>query len=99
MAMSMAGAWDFSSLTPEKMPPEVEEGLKAIKKEGFVGSVIEPVKYLGQQVVNGINYAVLAKVTPTTLYPQTHLSVIEFNQKRVKNEVKYKIVKSVEIHL
>ena len=95
--MAMTGAWDFSSLKPEPLPEEVKNGLKSLQSTGFVGSTIEPIKLLGQQVVNGVNYAVLVKITPMTLYAQTHLAVIEFNYKL--NEGKYKLVKHVDINL
>ena len=97
--MAMIGAWDFSGLQSEPLPQEVATGLAAIKENGFVGSTIEPIKVLGKQVVNGINYAVLAKVTPTTLYAQTKLGIIEFNQKGVGNTAKYKFIKLVDIKL
>ena len=60
---SLAGGWTLAEDTA--VTQEAEDALaKAL--ESFVGSNIEPVALLGEQVVAGINYCMLCRVTAVT---------------------------------
>lgn len=47
--------------------------------EGFVGSKIEPFAYIGMQVVKGINYIMMAELTPVVEHPVKTLALITVN--------------------
>lgn len=55
-----------------------EEARTALDKalEGFVGSNIEPVALLGTQLVAGMNYAILCRVTPVVPNAVPHYAVV-----------------------
>lgn len=93
----MFGAWDFSEMTAEGLPQQAETGFGVIKESGLVGAGFEAVKYLGKQVVNGINYAVLVKATPVVPNAKPHLAVVIFNQQGDINNAVYKLVKIEDI--
>ena len=60
------------------IPQEAMDAFAAAT-EGFVGSKIVPVAYLGSQVVKGINYEMIAEITPVTLNAKTDLALITVN--------------------
>ena len=47
--------------------------------DGWVGSNVEPFALLATQVVNGINYVFVTKVTSVTLEPQTSVDIVVIN--------------------
>lgn len=58
----LLGGWQVNAENPTEIPDEVRAALdKAL--DGFVGSTIEPVAYLASQMVSGMNYCLLCKVT------------------------------------
>lgn len=58
----LLGGWQVNAENPTEIPDEVRSALdKAL--DGFVGSTIEPVAYLASQMVSGMNYCLLCKVT------------------------------------
>ncbi len=72
----LAGGWSApDSLT---VLPLTEEAQKAFDKakENFVGSNLEPMALLGTQVVAGMNYAILCRVTPVVPDPVSTVQVV-----------------------
>ena len=55
-----------------------DEALSALDSalEGFVGSKIEPVALLATQVVSGVNYCILCRVTPVVPNAVTHMALV-----------------------
>ncbi len=73
----VAGGWAVDEeFTGAQIPEDAEDALtKAC--EGMDGAAYEPVAYLGSQVVAGVNYALLCKVTPVVPDAQPHLCVVK----------------------
>lgn len=70
---NLAGGWTVAEETT--VPAEAQEALtKAL--EGFVGSNIEPVALLGTQVVAGLNYCLLCRVTPVVPNAVPHYALV-----------------------
>lgn len=70
---SLAGGWNI----PEEII--ITDDAKAALEEamnGFVGSSITPVALLGTQVVAGLNYCLLCKVTPVVPNAQAHYALV-----------------------
>ena len=63
-AESLAGGWNLPE--DNAMTPEAQTAFDKATSE-LVGCAYEPIVVLGTQVVAGINYVILAKVTP--IYP------------------------------
>ena len=74
---AVAGGWAVDAeFTGAQIPEEAGDALtKAC--EGLDGAAYEPVAYLGSQVVSGVNYALLCKVTPVVPDAQAHLCVVK----------------------
>lgn len=55
-----------------------EDALSAFTKamDGFVGSTVEPVALLGTQVVAGLNYCFLCRVTPVVPNAVSHYALV-----------------------
>lgn len=71
----LAGGW---TIPEEYAVIELPEGAKAAfekANEGFLGNRLEPIAYLGSQLVSGTNYAVLCRSTLATNPPITSLQV------------------------
>ena len=75
----MTGSWDVKIVT-NGMPQKVATAFSALGEQ-LIGAEYEPIAYLGSQVVNGINHAVLAKQILTTGRDTTNVVVIIFNEK------------------
>lgn len=56
------GGYELMNQPATSMPQDLASGFY-IAQEGFVGSSFEPLFVVGKQVVNGINYFVIAKQT------------------------------------
>lgn len=69
----LAGGW-----TPAEDTAVTEEAQAALTKalDGFVGSNIEPVALLGTQVVAGVNYCLLCRVTPVVPNAVPHYALV-----------------------
>ncbi len=69
----LMGGWTI----PENssVPQEAQNALQKAM-EGMVGSKIEPVALLGTQVVAGINYCLLCKVSPVVPNPVPHYALV-----------------------
>lgn len=79
----MFGAWilenDFNVGTmPQKVATGFEEAFN-----GLVGASYEPVLYLGHQVVNGINHAILCKEIMVNAEGTEHIVKVILHEKPV----------------
>lgn len=75
----MTGSWNVNVVTGG-MPQKVATAFSALAEQ-LIGAEYEPIAYLGSQVVNGTNHAVLAKQVLTTGRDTTNIVVIIFNEK------------------
>ena len=89
--MFKVGAWDFSDLKEDtSFPQEVASAISTLIHEGTVGGSVKPIKFLAEQVVNGVNYAVLVKTTSLTAKGSIeHLGIMTFNQQGIGSEAVY----------
>lgn len=74
----MTGTWlvEVSKELPQKVASAMAE-----LSETLIGAEYEPIVYLGSQVVNGTNHAVLAKQTILTGRDSTNVVLLIFNEK------------------
>lgn len=75
----MTGSWDVKIVT-NGMPQKVATAFSALAEQ-LIGAEYEPIAYLGSQVVNGTNHAVLAKQILTTGRDTTNVVILIFNEK------------------
>ena len=75
----MTGSWNVNVVT-NGMPQKVATAFSALAEQ-LIGAEYEPIAYLGSQLVNGTNHAVLAKQILTTGRDTTNIVVIVFNEK------------------
>ena len=75
----MMGGWNID-VTIDKMPQKVATAMGKLS-EALIGAEYEPIAYLGSQVVNGVNHAVLAEQIVTTGRDTNNIVVLIFNEK------------------
>jgi hypothetical protein len=75
----MLGEWTIDVIT-DAMPEKVATAIGKLN-ETLLGAEYVPIAYLGQQVVNGINHAVLAEQTIITGKDVKNVVLIIFNEK------------------
>lgn len=75
----MTGSWNIN-VVANGMPQKVASAFGALSEQ-LIGAEYEPIAYLGSQVVNGINHAVLAKQILTTGRDTTNVVILIFNEK------------------
>lgn len=73
------GSWDIA-VEVGKMPQKVASAVTELN-EKIVGAEYEPIAYIGSQVVNGVNHAVLAKQIVVTGRDNENIVVLIFNEK------------------
>ena len=73
----MLGSWNVD-IQVGKFPQKVASALADLQ---LVGAMYEPIAYVGSQVVNGTNHAVLAKQVLTTGKDVENVVVMIFNEK------------------
>ena len=75
-AESVDGGWFVPKESTSLLIPN--DAMDAFNKalEGFAGSEVVPMALLGTQVVAGLRYAFLCRVTPTTLNPVSSMQVV-----------------------
>ena len=58
-----------------------KEAIEAFNEafEGFVGTKVEPLVYIGQKISKGIDYKFLARTTPVVLNPESDLALVTVN--------------------
>ncbi len=71
-----AGGWMNNDDDTKAVLPEDVEVLFNKAMEGYVGMKLEPVAYLGSQVVAGVNHMLLCKGTTVTANPVTEYKVV-----------------------
>ena len=76
----MTGSWNVNVVTGNKLPQKVATAMSALS-ETMLGAEYEPMAVLGTQVVNGTNYAVLAKQTILSGKDSVNVVVMIFNEK------------------
>ena len=76
----MTGSWNINVVTGGKLPQKVATAMSALS-ETMLGAEYEPIAVLGTQVVNGTNYAVLAKQTILSGKDTVNVVVMIFNEK------------------
>ena len=84
----MVGSWNVKIVT-NGMPQKVATAFSALAEQ-LIGAEYEPIAYLGSQVVNGTNHAVLAKQTILSGRDTTNVVVLIFNEK--PNDMKATLV-------
>lgn len=73
------GAWEVNVVVGS-MPEKIATAVGKLG-ETFIGAEYEPIAYLGAQVVNGVNHAVLAQQVLTTGRDTKNIVVLVFNEK------------------
>jgi len=81
----MLGAWDVN-VSVGSMPEKVATAVAALN-EKFVGAEYTPIAYLGSQVVNGTNHAVLAEQLLVTGKDTKNVVLLIFNEKGMDCEL------------
>ena len=84
----MVGSWNVK-INTNCMPQKVATAIGALAEQ-LMGAEYEPIAYLGSQVVNGTNHAVLAKQTILSGRDTTNVVVLIFNEK--PNDMKATLV-------
>ena len=75
----MVGSWNVD-VTVGKLPQKVATAFASLS-ETLLGAEYTPIAYLGSQVVNGVNHAVLAEQLVITGKDTKNVVVIIFNEK------------------
>lgn len=70
--MATLGGWNIDEMKTVNLPQKVQSAFTAVTGE-LVGADYMPVLYVGSQVVNGMNYCVLALQTIITANPEKRL--------------------------
>ena len=76
--MANLGAWNVDEMKGCNLPQKVASAFTAVTGE-LVGADYMPVLYVGSQIVNGMNYCVLAKQTIITATPEYRLVKMVIN--------------------
>lgn len=75
----MLGSWDVNVIV-DAMPEKVATAVSALAEQ-LIGAEYTPIAYLGSQVVNGVNHAVLAEQVLTTGRDTKNVVLLIFNEK------------------
>lgn len=75
----MIGSWNVEIHT-NSFPQKIASALGSLS-EKIVGAEYEPIAYLGSQIVNGTNHAVLAEQIVTTGRDTKNIVMLTFNEK------------------
>ena len=75
------GSWEINAVV-DAMPQKVATAMGELS-ETLVGATYDPIAYLGSQVVNGTNHAVLAKQTLITGVDQVNIVIIKFSEREM----------------
>lgn len=81
----MVGGWNID-VTVDKLPQKVATAMSLLE-ETLIGAEYDVIAYLGTQVANGINHAVLAEQILTTGRDARNIVVLIFNEKAGKEEL------------
>lgn len=75
----MIGSWIIEDFGAVKLPQKVASGFAAVTG-GLVGADYQPVLYVGHQVVNGMNYCIIATQVLATENPEKRLVKMVINE-------------------
>ncbi len=75
----MIGSWIIEDFGAVKLPQKVASGF-AVVTGGLAGADYQPVLYVGHQVVNGMNYCIIATQVLTTENPEKRLVKMVINE-------------------
>lgn len=81
----MVGSWNIDIHVGSNLPQKVASAMSKIG-ETLLGAEYEPIAYLGSQIVNGTNHAVLAEQTIVTGRDTKNVVVMIFNEKPNETE-------------
>lgn len=81
----MVGSWNVNVHVGSNLPQKVASAMSKVG-ETLLGAEYEPIAYLGSQVVNGTNHAVLAEQTIVTGRDTKNVVVMIFNEKPTDTE-------------
>lgn len=73
------GGWDLSDVKGCNLPQKVQTAFTEVTSK-IVGADYEPIAYLGKQIVNGVNYKVLALKTPVVPDGTKHFVKLIINE-------------------
>ena len=76
--MATLGGWNIDEMKGVNLPQKAQSAFTAVTG-GLVGADYEPVLYVGSQVVNGVNYCVIAVQTLLTATPEKRLVKMVIN--------------------
>lgn len=75
----MTGVWDINVNT-HSLPQKVASAMSALETQ-LIGTKYKAIAYLGTQIVNGTNHAVLAEQTVLTGKDSKNIVILVFNEK------------------
>lgn len=75
----MTGAWDINVNT-HSLPQKVASAMSVLETQ-LIGTEYKAIAYLGTQIVNGTNHAVLAEQTVLTGKDSKNIVILVFNEK------------------
>lgn len=70
--MATLGGWDIDEMKGCNLPQKAQSAFTLVTSE-LTGADYEAVLYVGKQLVNGVNYCILAKQTLITANPEHRL--------------------------
>lgn len=76
--MSVLGGWNIEEMKSCNLPQKAASAFTAVTGE-LVGADYQPVLYVGSQLVNGMNYCILAIQTIITAEPKKNLVKVIVN--------------------
>ena len=71
----VSGGWAINEEGSAELPEEVKKAFDSVTSE-LMGTELEPVAYVGSQVVAGMNYMVLCRATTVTENPVTNYQML-----------------------
>jgi hypothetical protein len=75
----MLGSWEIN-VAVESMPQKIASAMGKLQEQ-LIGAEYKPIAYLGSQLVNGVNHAVLAEQTILSGKDTKNVVVLIFNEK------------------
>jgi hypothetical protein len=72
------GGWKLCNIPANKLPQRLATALVKVNEDQFGASFL-PIRVVGKQIVNGINYMVLCKEVRATANKNTHIVLLVIN--------------------
>ena len=72
--MAKIGSWNMAEMKGVNLPQKAQSAFTSVT-ESLVGAKYEPVLYVGKQIVNGMNYCILA--SQQILVPNAELRLVK----------------------